>query len=59
MWLDRLREEPPFAAALEELRPLAAAVLEPEQRDGHTPEFAELWEQMTEVRRSQPSGTKW
>jgi ring-1,2-phenylacetyl-CoA epoxidase subunit PaaC len=59
MWLDRLRDEPPFAAALEELRPLAAAVLEPELRDGETAELAELWEEMTMVRHSQPAGTKW
>ena len=59
MWLDRLRDEPPFAGALEELRPLAAAVLEPELRDGETAELAELWEEMTMVRRSQPAGTKW
>ena len=59
MWRDRLEDEPRFKAALEELRPLAAAVLDPELRDGHTPELAELWEEMTMVRRSQPAGTKW
>ena len=59
MWLDRLRDEPPFAAALDELRPLAAAVLEPELRNGDTAELAELWEEMTMVRRSQPAGTTW
>jgi ring-1,2-phenylacetyl-CoA epoxidase subunit PaaC len=53
MWFDRLENEPRFQEALEELRPLV------ELRDGHTPELAELWEQMTEVRRSQPAGTTW
>ncbi len=53
MWADRLRDEPRFVAALEELRPLV------ERRNGHVPEFTQLWEQMTEVRRSQPAGTKW
>ena len=53
MWFDRLRDEPRFQEALEELRPLV------DRRDGHTPEFTELWEQMTEVRRSQPAGTTW
>jgi len=59
MWFDRLSGEPRFQAALEELRPLAAAVADPGLRDGHTPELAELWEVMTEVRRSQPPGTTW
>lgn len=59
MWFDRLADEPRFTAALEELRPLAAAILDPELRDGHTPELAALWEVMTEVRRSQPPGTTW
>jgi ring-1,2-phenylacetyl-CoA epoxidase subunit PaaC len=57
MWFDRLQDEPRFAAALEELRPLAAAVAEPSLRNGHTPELAEVWEQMTEVRRSVPGAT--
>ena len=51
MWADRLRDEPRFAAALDELRPLV------DLRDGHTPELTELWEQMTEVRRSVPGAT--
>jgi ring-1,2-phenylacetyl-CoA epoxidase subunit PaaC len=59
MWFDRLKDEPRFAAALEELRPLAAAILDPGLRNGHTPELAELWEEMTSVRRSQPVGTTW
>jgi ring-1,2-phenylacetyl-CoA epoxidase subunit PaaC len=53
MWFDRLKDEPRFAAALDELRPLV------DVRDGHTPELTKLWEQMTEVRRSQPAGTTW
>jgi ring-1,2-phenylacetyl-CoA epoxidase subunit PaaC len=59
MWLERLKGEPCFTAALDELRPLAEAVLDPSLRDGHTPELAELWDEMTSVRRSQPTGTKW
>jgi ring-1,2-phenylacetyl-CoA epoxidase subunit PaaC len=46
MWYERLQDEPRFVAALEELRPLVG------QRAEHTPEFAALWEEMTEVRRS-------
>jgi ring-1,2-phenylacetyl-CoA epoxidase subunit PaaC len=54
MWFERLREEPRFTAALEELRPLLDL-----DRDDHGPELTELWEEMTVVRRSQPAGTKW
>ena len=54
MWFDRLKDEPRFTAALAELRPLLDA-----GRDEHTPELAELWDEMTMVRRSQPAGTKW
>jgi ring-1,2-phenylacetyl-CoA epoxidase subunit PaaC len=54
MWFDRLKDEPRFTAALDELRPLLDA-----DRGEHTPELAELWEEMTMVRRSQPAGTKW
>ena len=53
MWHERLKDEPRYTAALDELRPLL------EQRGEHTPELAELWEEMTMVRRSQPAGTKW
>jgi hypothetical protein len=53
MWHERLQEEPRYTAALEELRPLL------EQRGEHTPELADLWKEMTMVRRSQPAGTKW
>jgi ring-1,2-phenylacetyl-CoA epoxidase subunit PaaC len=59
MWFERLKDEPRFTAALDELRPLAEAVLDPSLRDGHTPELAELWDEMTSVRRSQPAGTTW
>ncbi len=59
MWFERLKDEARFTAALEELRPLAEAVADPSLRNGHTPELAEIWEQMTEVRRSQPPGTRW
>jgi ring-1,2-phenylacetyl-CoA epoxidase subunit PaaC len=59
MWSDRMKDEPRFAAALEELRPLAAAILDPALRNGHTPELTELWDEMTSVRRSQPAGTTW
>lgn len=59
MWFDRLQDEPRFTAALEELRPQAAALLDSDLRNGHTPELTELWEEMTMVRRSQPAGTKW
>jgi ring-1,2-phenylacetyl-CoA epoxidase subunit PaaC len=54
MWFDRLKDEPRFTAAVDELRPLLDA-----GRDEHTPELGELWEEMTLVRRSQPAGTKW
>ena len=54
MWFDRLKGEPRFTSALDELRPLLD-----EGRDEHTPELGELWEEMTVVRRSQPAGTKW
>ena len=44
MWRDRLTDEPQFNEALEELRPLL--------EEAGTAEFAELWEEMTMVRRS-------
>jgi ring-1,2-phenylacetyl-CoA epoxidase subunit PaaC len=53
MWHERLSGEPRYTSALEELRPLL------HERNGHTPELAELWEEMTMVRRSQPAGTPW
>jgi ring-1,2-phenylacetyl-CoA epoxidase subunit PaaC len=54
MWFDRLKDEPRFTAALDELQPLLE-----EGRDEHTSELTELWDEMTMVRRSQPAGTKW
>jgi ring-1,2-phenylacetyl-CoA epoxidase subunit PaaC len=46
MWGERIRSEPRYTAALDELRPLL------EERAEPGPEFAELWEEMTMVRRS-------
>jgi ring-1,2-phenylacetyl-CoA epoxidase subunit PaaC len=74
LWAARLRDEPRFRAAVEELWPYALGVVEPEQRTElarrvgldlveakergtRTEEFAELWEEMTEVRRSAPGAT--
>ena len=54
MWFERLKDEPRFTAALEELRPLLDT-----GREEHTPELGELWDEMTMVRRSQPAGTAW
>jgi ring-1,2-phenylacetyl-CoA epoxidase subunit PaaC len=51
MWDERLQDEPRYTEALEELRPLV------DQRDGHLPEFEQLWNEMTEVRRSVPGAT--
>src|SRR5438034_5428016 len=48
MWHERLQNERRYVSALEELRPLL------DERGAHAPEFAELWEEMTMVRRSQP-----
>jgi ring-1,2-phenylacetyl-CoA epoxidase subunit PaaC len=52
MWHDRLAGEPRFQAALEELRPQL------EVRGEHVPEFEQLWEEMTMVRRS-VAGATW
>jgi ring-1,2-phenylacetyl-CoA epoxidase subunit PaaC len=54
MWHERLAEEPRYLEALEELGPVADA----DSRDDHAPEFAELWEEMTMVRRS-VAGATW
>jgi len=76
MWHDRLRDEPRFHAAVEELWPYALGVppeelrgelvsrvglaeVEAIERGTHTDEFAALWEEMTEVRRSAPAGAQW
>ena len=77
MWAARLREEPRFRAAVDELWPYALGMLEPSmraelarrtglsvestqaiERGEHTPELTELWNEMTEVRRS-VSGATW
>ncbi|MFL5952746.1 MAG: 1,2-phenylacetyl-CoA epoxidase subunit PaaC [Gaiellaceae bacterium] len=77
MWAARLRDEPRFRDAVDELWPYALGVLEPElrpelarrvglpvestqaiERGSHTPELGELWNEMTEVRRSVP-GAQW
>jgi ring-1,2-phenylacetyl-CoA epoxidase subunit PaaC len=62
---EALDELYPYALGVldEELRPRLAERLdrepvEPIGREGHTPELAELWEQMTEVRRS-VAGAAW
>ena len=52
MWFERLQDEPRFQAALDELRPLLDVRGEP------TSELAELWEEMTMVRRS-VAGATW
>jgi ring-1,2-phenylacetyl-CoA epoxidase subunit PaaC len=81
MWHERLRDEPRFREAVEELWPYAVAMLPEEQRPAlahraglelpsssrlqgkergaHTPELAELWDEMTSVRRSAPAGAQW
>jgi ring-1,2-phenylacetyl-CoA epoxidase subunit PaaC len=77
MWAARLRDEPRFRGAVEELWPYALGVLDPElrpelarrvglsvdstqavERGEHRPELQELWDEMTEVRRSAP-GQQW
>jgi ring-1,2-phenylacetyl-CoA epoxidase subunit PaaC len=52
MWFERLESEPRFAAALEELEPMF------DVRDELVPEFTQLWEEMTTVRRS-VAGATW
>jgi ring-1,2-phenylacetyl-CoA epoxidase subunit PaaC len=81
LWHERLRGEPRFREAVDELWPYALGVLPPEQRaplaqrtslplpsntvllgkerGAHTDELAELWEEMTSVRRSAPAGAQW
>jgi ring-1,2-phenylacetyl-CoA epoxidase subunit PaaC len=53
MWHERLEGETRYRDAVAELRPLL------DERGEHSPALAELWEQMTMVRRSQPAGTRW
>jgi ring-1,2-phenylacetyl-CoA epoxidase subunit PaaC len=52
MWHERLKDQPRYVEALEELRPLV------DERREHGPELAELWEEMTMVRRS-VAGATW
>ena len=77
MWHERLRDEPRFRDAVEELWPYALGMLprgaaaassrpvpastqvEPVERGAHTAELAELWDEMTSVRRSAPAGAQW
>src|SRR5262249_38719728 len=81
MWHERLRDEPRFVEAVEELWPYAVGMAPAAQRDElaarvdrdlpsanllhgkergvHTPELAELWDEMTMVRRSAPAGAQW
>jgi ring-1,2-phenylacetyl-CoA epoxidase subunit PaaC len=74
MWAERLRAEPRYETAVEELWPYALGLVEPEQREelaervgrpvveaverGAHPELGPLWEEMTIVRRSVP-GAAW
>jgi ring-1,2-phenylacetyl-CoA epoxidase subunit PaaC len=53
LWAERLRDEPRFQEALADLRPHLRG-----ERGSGTPEFAELWTEMTSVRRSAP-GAEW
>ena len=81
MWHERLRDEPRFVDAVEELWPYAVGMVDPEQRaelaarvsltlpsnsllqgkerGTHTHELAELGNEMTMVRRSEPAGAQW
>jgi len=76
MWHDRLRDEPRFQAAAEELWPYALGGLPAElrgelvsrvglaevdaiERGTHTDDLTPLWEEMTIVRRSAPTGAQW
>jgi ring-1,2-phenylacetyl-CoA epoxidase subunit PaaC len=47
----RLRDELPPRVGL--------AAVEPVERGAHTEELAELWDEMTSVRRSAPAGSQW
>jgi len=81
MWHERLREEPRYLAAVDELFPYTLAVAEPADHDAlvarfepktrpsntvlqargrgsHADGWVELWNEMTEVRRSVP-GAAW
>jgi ring-1,2-phenylacetyl-CoA epoxidase subunit PaaC len=77
LWEERLRDEPRFRSAVDELWPYALGVVPVElraefarrtglrddssqaiERGAPLPEFGELWNEMTEVRRSIP-GARW
>jgi ring-1,2-phenylacetyl-CoA epoxidase subunit PaaC len=51
MWHERLAAEPRYLEALEELRPIV------DERGDATPDFEQLWQEMTMVRRSVPGAT--
>jgi ring-1,2-phenylacetyl-CoA epoxidase subunit PaaC len=53
LWAERLHGEPRFEQALDDLRPYLDG-----ERGSRTPEFGELWNEMTSVRRSAP-GAQW
>jgi hypothetical protein len=53
LWAERLRNEPRFREALEALQPYVDA-----ERGSPLPEFRELHDEMTSVRRSAP-GAEW
>ena len=52
-----LRER--YAAAVRERLPFELPDVEPVERGTNEPELAELWEEMTMVRRSAPAGAQW
>jgi len=59
LWAERLRDDPRFVAALDDLRPYVAGMADgAPERQSHTTELTELWEEMTSVRRSAP-GAQW
>ncbi|HEY7690968.1 MAG TPA: 1,2-phenylacetyl-CoA epoxidase subunit PaaC [Gaiellaceae bacterium] len=80
LWHERLRDEPRYLAAVDELFPYTLAMAEPDDhesliarfepktvasntvlqahaRGSHADGWSELWEEMTEVRRSVPGAT--
>jgi ring-1,2-phenylacetyl-CoA epoxidase subunit PaaC len=54
---DQLR--PQFVQRARERLPFELPDVEPVTREEHTEELRELWETMTEVRRSAPAGAQW
>jgi ring-1,2-phenylacetyl-CoA epoxidase subunit PaaC len=59
LWATRLRDEPRFEQALADLQPYVGGMgNDANERQSRTPEFAELWNEMTSVRRSIP-GAEW